>query len=72
MEEIIQIKYIVGALAFSGLGLVILALAFIIVDKFTPGDLLKEIFLEKNLPVAIVVGSIALAIAHIIAAAIHS
>lgn len=72
MEEIIQLKYIISALIFSGLGLIVLIIAFLILDQLTPGDLWKEIFLEKNLPVAIVVGAITLAIAHIIAAAIHS
>lgn len=62
---------LIGALAFSGLGLIVLGIAFVVFDKLTPGDLWKEIFLEKNLPVAIVVGSITLAIAQIIAAAIH-
>ncbi len=72
MEQILQVKYIVGALAFSAIGIVVLAGSFVVFDKLTPGDLWKEIFIEKNLPVAVVVGAITLAIAHIIASAIHS
>lgn len=71
MEEILGAKFIVGALVYSFLGLIILALAVFIFDKLTPGNLWKEIFEEHNTALAIIVGSMSLAIAHIIASAIH-
>ncbi len=40
-------------------------------DKITPYDLWKEIVHEKNVALAIVVGSVALGICLIIASAIH-
>lgn len=71
MEGIVETKFIVGALAYSLLGLLILAFAVFIFDKLTPGNLWKEIFEEHNTALAIIVGSMSLAIAHIIASAIH-
>jgi putative membrane protein len=72
MSSLIQIKYIISALVFSGIGLVVLAISFIVLDKLTPGDLWREIFVEKNLPLSLVVSAMILAVAQIIASAIHS
>lgn len=71
MEQIFALKYIVAAVVYSFLGIVILIIAFALVDKLTPGDLRKEIVEEKNLPLSIAVGSIILAVGQIIASAIH-
>jgi putative membrane protein len=71
MEQIISAKYVVGAIAYSLLGLLILSVSFIVFDKLTPGNLWKEIILEKNLPLAITLGAMMLAIAQIISSAIH-
>lgn len=70
--ELISIKYIVSALVFSVLGIVILTLSFILFDKLTPGELWKEIVEKHNVALAIVAGAMVLAIAQIIASAIHS
>jgi putative membrane protein len=71
MEVLINIKFIVNALVFSVLGIVILILSFFIFDKLTPGHLWKEIVEEKNTALAITAGAMALAMAQIIASAIH-
>jgi putative membrane protein len=71
MEQFIQIKQIVSALLFSIIGIVALWISTWILDQLTPGDLWKEIILEKNLPLALVVGAKTIAIALIVAAAIH-
>jgi putative membrane protein len=71
MEQFIQIKYIVGAIVFSILGLGILGFAFVLLDKLTPGDLWQEIYSEKNLPLAIFVSALILAVAQIVSSAIH-
>ena len=44
---------------------------FVIVDKITPYDLWAEICEKKNVALAIVVGSTAIAIGLIVSAAIH-
>jgi uncharacterized membrane protein YjfL (UPF0719 family) len=71
MEEFISIKYVVNALVFSVLGLVVLTVAFIVLDKLTPGNLWKEIIEDQNIALAIIVGAMMLAIASIISSAIH-
>ncbi len=71
MDQILTFKYILGAIVYSLLGLLILGFSFAIFDKLTPGDLWKEIVIEKNLPLAITVGAMTLAISQIIASAIH-
>ncbi|MCC6137440.1 MAG: DUF350 domain-containing protein [Bdellovibrionaceae bacterium] len=70
-EQLINIKYIVAALIFSGIGIVVLAISFIIFDKLTPGNLWKEIVEEQNIALAITTAAMMLGIAQIIASAIH-
>jgi len=71
MEQLISVKYIVAAIVYSLLGLFILGFSFIVFDKLTPGELWKEIIIEKNLPLAITAAAFTIAIAQIIASAIH-
>ena len=71
MEPVINLKYVVNALLFSGIGLVVLWGAFIAFDKLTPGNLWKEIVEEHNMALAVVVGAMTIAIATIIASAVH-
>jgi uncharacterized membrane protein YjfL (UPF0719 family) len=63
--------YLVNSLVYSVLGVVIFWIAFTVLDKLTPYNLWKEIVEEKSVALAIVVGSLALGIAIIIASAIH-
>lgn len=72
LYQLINIKYIVAAIVFSAIGIVVLALSFIIFDKLTPGNLWKEIVEEQNIALAITTAAMTLAIAQIISAAIHS
>jgi len=60
-----------NSLVYTVIGVMIFWLAFIIVDKITPYNLWKELVDEKNVALAIVVGSMCLGIAIIIGAAIH-
>jgi uncharacterized membrane protein YjfL (UPF0719 family) len=61
----------INSLVYTVIGVMIFWLAFIIVDKITPYNLWKELVEEKNVALAIVVGSMCLGIAIIIGAAIH-
>ncbi|MGI8544567.1 MAG: DUF350 domain-containing protein [Aridibacter sp.] len=56
---------------FVILGLVIFAIAFIILDKFLPYSVHKEIEEDQNTALGIIIGSMLIGIAIIIAAAIH-
>jgi putative membrane protein len=69
--DVISFKYIINAIIYSVLGLIILGGSFILFDKITPGNLWKEIVEEQNIALAITVGAMTLAIAQIIASAIH-
>ncbi len=62
---------VTAAAVFAGLGVVLFALAFLIVDLLTPGKLWHEISEKKNTAAAILMGSVALALGIIVAAAIH-
>lgn len=62
---------ILNAAIFAGLGIVILCLAFAIVDWLTPYKLWEEIVEHKNVALAIMVGAMSIAVGIIIAAAIH-
>ncbi|MBK8038366.1 MAG: DUF350 domain-containing protein [Verrucomicrobiaceae bacterium] len=62
---------LLNSLIYALLGVVIFITSFIIVDKLTPYDLWKQLVEEKNIALAIVVGSAALGICLIIASAIH-
>lgn len=71
MESLINLKYIVGAIVFSVLGIIILAISFIVFDRLTPGDLWKEVVEKQNVALAIIAASMILSISHIISSAIH-
>ncbi|MDX2149403.1 MAG: DUF350 domain-containing protein [Bryobacteraceae bacterium] len=63
--------YVINALVFAILGIVIFVLAFIVLDKITPYALWKEIVEEQNVALAVLVGAMALGLSIIIAAAVH-
>jgi len=62
---------IVGSLLFALLGVAIFWICFVVVDKLTPYHLWTEIVEKKNVALAIVVGSMAIAIGLIVSAAVH-
>jgi len=63
--------YLLNALIFAVLGIVIFVVAFAIVDKFTPYHLWKEIVEEKNTALAVLIGAMSIGMCIIIAAAVH-
>ena len=62
---------VVTTLVFVFIGLIIFALAFFIIAKAAPFSVRKEIEDDQNIALAIVIGSVILGSALIIAAAIH-
>ncbi len=66
-----NLNHLAMATLYSVLGVLMLCMAFILIDKMTPGSLWKEIMEEKNTAVAILFGCAAIAMGIIIAAAIH-
>jgi putative membrane protein len=65
------IKAATSTLVFVAIGLVVFAVAFFIITKVTPFSIRKEIEEDQNTALAIVIGSVILGLAWIIAAAIH-
>lgn len=63
--------YILNAIVYAILGILIFCLAFVIVDKMTPYDLWKEICENHNTALAIMVGLMSLGVCIIIASAVH-
>jgi putative membrane protein len=65
------IENIVNSAAFAAIGIVLFVAAFFIIDMLTPGKLWDEIAEKKNTAAAILMGSVAIALGVIVAAAIH-
>lgn len=64
--------YIISSIVYSGVGILILFLAFALIELLTPKhNLRREIMENKNMAVAIFAGFFMIAIAIIIASAIH-
>jgi uncharacterized membrane protein YjfL (UPF0719 family) len=62
---------LLNAIVYAALGIVIFAIAFVIVDKMTPYHLWKEIVEDKNVALAVLVGAMSIGMCIIIAAAVH-
>ena len=62
---------IFGSILYALIGVIIFWVCFVIVDKITPYDLWGEIVEKKNLALAVVVGSMCIAIGMIVSAAVH-
>ncbi len=60
-----------GSMLFALIGVLIFWICFVIVDKLTPYNLWEEIVEKQNLALAIVVGSMCIAIGLIVSAAVH-
>jgi putative membrane protein len=69
MESLLPI--VVTTLVFVIIGLIVFALAFVVIAKATPFSVRKEIEEDQNVALAVVIASVILGSALIIAAAIH-
>ncbi|MCO4292194.1 DUF350 domain-containing protein [Solitalea sp. MAHUQ-68] len=70
-SELINLKYIVASILYSGLGILILLISFWIIEKITPESLWKEILEKRNMALALMASAYIIALAIIIASAIH-
>jgi len=64
-------EVIAGTITYALIGVVVLWLSFIVIDKLTPYRLWDEIVEKKNIALGIVVGAMFIALGQIIAAALH-
>lgn len=65
------VPVLISTAVFVLLGLIVFALAFLIIGKATPFSVREEIEKDHNVALAIVIASVILGTAIIIAAAIH-
>jgi len=69
MDQLLNL--VVTTLVFSMIGILLFALAFLIIVKIAPFSTRKEIEEDQNTALAILVGSVIIGIALIVAAAVH-
>jgi len=65
------LNLVVTTLVFSLVGIVLFALAFLIIVKIAPFSTRKEIEDDQNVALAILIGSVIIGIAMIVASAVH-
>ena len=63
--------YLLNAIVYAALGILIFVIAFVLIDKMTPYHLWKEIIEDKNVALAVLVGAMSIGMCIIIAAAVH-
>ena len=64
------IRGVLASALYSAIGIVMLVLTFVVIDKLTPGSLWQEIMERQNRALAILAGCMAIGISIIIAAAV--
>jgi uncharacterized membrane protein YjfL (UPF0719 family) len=69
LEELLPV--LLTTIIFVGIGLVVFAIAFIIVVKITPFSVKKEIEEDQNIALAVIIGAIIIGVALIISSAIQ-
>jgi uncharacterized membrane protein YjfL (UPF0719 family) len=66
-----RIDFVINAIVFAMIGIVIFVATFVVVDKLTPYNLWGEIVEKQNIALAVMVGAMSLGLCIIIAAAVH-
>ena len=69
--EVLQLKYIVASLVYSFIGIIVLVICFVVIEKLAPQNLWLEIIEKRNMALAIMAAALMIAIAIIISSAIH-
>ena len=69
MDQLLNL--VVTTLVFSLVGIVLFALAFLIIVKIAPFSTRKEIEDDQNVALAILIGSVIIGIAMIVSSAVH-
>ncbi|MGB9177788.1 MAG: DUF350 domain-containing protein [Pyrinomonadaceae bacterium] len=69
MDQLVNL--VVTTLVFAIIGIILFALAFFVIVKISPFSTRKEIEEDQNIALAIIIGSVIIGIALIVAAAVH-
>ena len=70
MPDWLSLEELAGAAIYSVLGIVLFSIGFALLEKITPFSLKKELVEDQNTAIGVLLGSCALALGIIIAAAI--
>jgi len=68
----IQLAEVVATIFYTGLGLFLFIMSYVLVDWLSPIDLHEEMAEKGNVAVAVVIGSLMIALAILIASIIQS
>jgi putative membrane protein len=66
-----ETKYLIASLVYSLLGVAILVVCFVVVEKVAPENLWKEIVDKQNVALSILAAGFMIAMSIIISSAIH-
>lgn len=69
--DVLSLKPIINSVLYSFLGIMILLIGYLIVEKVTPENTWKEIVDKNNVALAVVLGAFIIGLSMIISAAIH-
>ena len=69
--ESLRLDQVLGTLIYSGIGIIVFAVAFFIIVKIAPFSVRKEIAEDQNVALGIMIGAVIIGLAIIISAAIH-
>jgi uncharacterized membrane protein YjfL (UPF0719 family) len=69
--EYLKPAALLGSFVYSLLGIAFVVVTFIVIDKLTPYNLWKELIEERNQSLATVVAAMCIAIAILVASAMH-
>ena len=69
--DILKPSIMLATVIYAFIGVIVLWVSFVVIDKLTPYHLWDEICEKKNVALAIVVAGMFVAIGQIVAAAIH-
>lgn len=67
----LTLPVLAATLVYALIGVLVLALGFVIWDRLTPVDMWREIWEKQNLALAVLAAGMAIGLSIIIAAAIH-
>lgn len=69
--DLLKPGVMLASVLWAVIGVLVLWVSFVVIDKLTPYKLWEEIVENKNLALGVVVGAMFIAIGLIVAAAIH-
>lgn len=66
-----MLKPLIGSIIYAILGIIILLVTYVLIEKITPENTWKEISQNNNVAIAVVFAAMIIGISMIISAAIH-